>query len=443
MEKTPERKIQFTYSIILIILIPILIFANFFWQTFTQRKIFNAELRQKTETTRNILTGALGSAETDSKIIQEKIDQIAKTDGHLKEITVLKPAKSGFLAVASNRPEGIGVALESSQNTNVWVNQKSDFAFITDTAQTPTQRLGQTTSVLKDSAGKKWGLLVLKIDLSDIWRQTESNSKQTLAILIVITLLILLLLINHFRFVEYAISYRRLKEVDESKDEFISVASHELKTPLAAIRGYLEMMLEGLTGKIDLVARDHLAKILSNTQRLDILVSELLDVSRLDQERMPFDLQPVDAAKIVGQIIKEVGEEAAKKKLKITQEKPPQVLPQVFADPDRLHQAIHNLTTNAIKYTNRGSITFKYQMADKKLKITVKDTGIGMSEADSRRLFEKFYRIKNEKTADIPGTGLGLWIAKEIAKRMNGEITFTSKENVGSEFSLILPIIKE
>jgi signal transduction histidine kinase len=237
--------------------------------------------------------------------------------------------------------------------------------------------------------------------------------------------------------------YDKLKEVDEMKDEFISIASHELKTPMATIKGYINMMLEGLTGKIDPVARDHLIKVNDNVERLDILVSELLDVSRLEQERMQFDLQQVSLPKITEKVINNMMPYAKRKNLELIEEKFAQNLPNVFIDPDRFEQVLTNLISNAIKYTSKGSVKVVYSLTDDYLLASVKDTGIGMSIKDMERLFEKFYRIKNEKTAEIPGTGLGLWLSKSIAEKMNCQLEVKSELGKGSDFTIKIPLVKE
>jgi signal transduction histidine kinase len=226
------------------------------------------------------------------------------------------------------------------------------------------------------------------------------------------------------------------------KDDFISIASHELKTPMAAIKGYISMMLEGIAGQMDQKAKDHLQKISSNVQRLDILVSELLDVSRLEQGRMQFDMQPYDISSITKEVFSSFKDQADSKKIQLIEQKL-ETMPQVFIDPDRTRQVLDNLIGNAIKYTLKGSVTVSYKIEENNLQTIVKDTGVGMSPEDRKQLFTKFYRIKTEKTADIPGTGLGLWIAREIVKKQNGEIYVDSMENVGSQFTVTLPYIKE
>ncbi len=435
---------QFLYSLLLIILIPVFIIANTLWQIRVSQENMTYELHRKAVLAESILGSSLAPNISDTRSLQSQIDQMSKDNEELKEVTVLTQTEDGFLAVASSNSDILGVKFSSEDFITSWT-QDSPVAMLTsDATKTPPERMWSMTSPLKDSVtGKKVALVNMKVTLSDIDALTRKNLNLSLIFLIITIFLVLLLLVNHFRFFEYAVLFKRLKEVDKMKDDFISIASHELKTPMAAIKGYLSMMFEGIAGKMDTKAKEHLQKIDSNVQRLDNLVSELLDVSRLQQGRMQFDLQPYDISKVVDQTINIFRDPAQSKGLKLDHLKPPEPLAQVYIDPDRLRQVFDNLVGNAIKYTLKGGVTISYKIEGGNLQTIIKDTGIGMSPEDRKQLFEKFYRIKNEKTADIPGTGLGLWIAREIVRKMNGEIYVDSMENVGSQFTITIPFIKE
>lgn len=331
----------------------------------------------------------------------------------------------------------------SADYVTAWTQDNPTAMLVNDTTQTPNVRVWSVTNPLLDSQNNKLALVNMKVSLADIDALTKKNLNLSLIFLVITIFFVLLLLVNHFRFFEYSILFKRLKEVDKMKDDFISIASHELKTPMAAIKGYISMMLEGIAGKMDDKAKNHLLKIDNNVQRLDTLVSETLDVSRLEQGRMQFDMQPINIADVIEKTITAYEDQAKEKGLIVKEEKPKEPLPQIFADPDRLQQVTDNLIGNAIKYTLKGGVTIYYKVEAGNLYAYVKDTGIGMSAVDRKELFNKFYRIKNEKTADIPGTGLGLWIAREIMRKMDGDILVDSMENVGTQFTISLPFIKE
>lgn len=445
MSKTGDfwkNNAQFLYSLLLIIMIPVLIIGNTLWQLRASQENMTYELHRKALLAENILSSTFTESLSNTRILQTKIDQITKENEEVKEITVLKQASDGFVVIASSNSQSLGVKFSSTDYVTAWTQDNPTAMLVNDTTKTPNERMWSITSPLKDAVGQKSALVNMKVSLANIDALTRKNLNFSLIFLIGTIFLVLLLLVNHFRFFEYSILFRRLKEVDKMKDDFISMASHELKTPMAAIKGYISMMMEGIAGKMDQKAKDHLIKIDNNVKRLDSLVTELLDVSRLEQGRMQFDMQPIDVSANVGKTITSYKDMATEKKLYLKEEKPAK-LPQIFADSDRLQQVFDNIIGNAIKYSLKGGVTIIYKEEDKNLLVIVKDTGIGMSAADRKELFNQFYRIKNEKTAEISGTGLGLWISREIVRKMGGDIFVDSMENAGSQFTISLPIIKE
>lgn len=438
-----KENFQFIYSLVLIIFIPVAIVANTLWEIHNTQKNMDAELQRKATLAEEVFAGSVADSLGNDAAIQTKIDQITKTSTEFKEITVLEPQQDGFLVVASSDPKNLGLIYKSLQNTIAWVEDKSIATLASDTGTTPQERFWVVITPLKDTAGQAKAIVDMRVSLQDIDALTRKALSQSLIILVITVFFVLLLLVNHFRFFEYAVLFRRLKEVDKMKDDFISIASHELKTPMAAIKGYLSMILEGVVGKVDPKTKEHVEKAFANVKRLDVLVNELLDVSRLEQGRTQFDMQPIDAATVIGQVVDELQVKADEKKLKIIYQPLPEPRAKIFVDSDHLAQILDNIIGNAIKYTFKGSIQIFHQVDQENLKTMIKDTGVGMSPEDRKHLFEKFYRIKNEKTMDIPGTGLGLWITRELVHRMNGEIYVDSMENVGSQFTIVFPIIKE
>ncbi len=436
-----KENFQFIYSLVLIIFIPVAIVGNTLWEIHNTQKNMDAELQRKATLAEEVFAGAVADSLGNDAALQTKIDEITKTSTEFKEITVLEPQEDGFLVVASSESKNLGLIYKSLQNTIAWVEDKSIASLASDTGMQ--ERYWVVITPLKDPNGEAKALVDMRVSLKDIDALTRKTLSQSLIILVITVFFVLLLLVNHFRFFEYAVLFRRLKEVDKMKDDFISIASHELKTPMAAIKGYLSMILEGVVGKIDQKTKEHVEKAFANVKRLDVLVNELLDVSRLEQGRVQFDMQPVDAAKVISQVADELQVKAEEKKLKISYQPLPEPRAKIFVDPDRLAQILDNIIGNAIKYTFKGGIQIFHQVDQEHLKTMIKDTGVGMSPEDRKRLFEKFYRIQNEKTMDIPGTGLGLWITRELVHRMNGEIYVDSMENVGSQFTIVFPIIRE
>jgi len=233
-----------------------------------------------------------------------------------------------------------------------------------------------------------------------------------------------------------------LSELDKMKDEFISMASHELNTPLAAIEGYLSMILDEGMGKIDKQSRTYLSRAYASSKRLAELILDLLNVSRIEQGRLKMKYAQASLTEMIDSVIHELQIKADAKKiyLKINIDKK---LPKIWCDPDRIREVIVNLTGNAIKFTDKGGVTLKASQPDAKtLRVQVIDTGRGIAKADQNKLFQKFSQVKRE-VDEHQGTGLGLYISKNFVELHNGKISVESDEGKGATFTFDLPIISE
>ncbi|MBI3495137.1 HAMP domain-containing histidine kinase, partial [Candidatus Berkelbacteria bacterium] len=240
-----------------------------------------------------------------------------------------------------------------------------------------------------------------------------------------------------------AIEKARFFEEDQVKSEFVSIASHELLTPTAAIEGYLSMILDEHLAQVDEKARQYLTRVYGSARRLSTLVKDLLNVSRIEAGRIVLDRKPIDLVRIIQGVIDDLKFNAQKNDVTLQFAKPPQPIPAVFADPEKTSQIIINLVSNAIKYNKpKGRVALSLRTDGQFVMVSIADTGHGIPEPEQKHLFEKFYRASNASTSVISGTGLGLFIVKQIIALMDGEIHFTSKEEQGSTFWITLPIAK-
>ena len=274
--------------------------------------------------------------------------------------------------------------------------------------------------------------------------QTLSAADQNLArsiqsgiiALVVILALLLFLFFRHARIIDYTELYRKLQEVDHLKDDFISMASHELRTPLTAIRGYAELARGDLPPDKRVQA---LQRIDISAKALDALIADMLDVTRIEQGRMSFEEQDLDPTSLLEETITFMEPLARDKKLELGKTLANSAL--VHVDPTRFKQIATNLIGNAIKYTDKGSVSVETKIIKDKWILRVSDTGFGMSAETREHLFEKFYRASNKETRAKTGTGLGLWITKQLIERMHGEISVESIEGVGSHFVVTFPLV--
>ncbi|MBI2591366.1 MAG: sensor histidine kinase [Candidatus Brennerbacteria bacterium] len=230
-----------------------------------------------------------------------------------------------------------------------------------------------------------------------------------------------------------------LKRLEELKEEFVFIAAHELRTPVSAIKGYLSMVLDGTVGPVSQGARKFIEEVLVANQRLIQLVNDLLQVARSDAGRLTIDVVSLDIREQVKTVVSELTPLSNEKNIKIIYQSAD--VPGVMADSVRLKEVLVNLIGNAIKYTiGSGEIAISHEVKAQNLITHIKDSGIGISTEAQKKLFEKFYRVQTEKTRDITGTGLGLFIVKQIIEKMNGKIWVESEEGKGSTFSFSLPI---
>jgi|GEM_PF-1579782 len=240
---------------------------------------------------------------------------------------------------------------------------------------------------------------------------------------------------------ERAIFLQDLTPLDELRKrhaEFLSAASHEMKAPLAAIRAYTELLLDG-EATDESTREEFISTIETQAQRLQRLVENLLNIARIEAGIMKVHKQAISVNEILQEAGRLMTAAASEKNITLTLDLSPLYLP-INADRDLMLQAVINLISNAIKYTpNNGKVTVKSHLRDEMIVIEVEDTGVGMSPSDAQRVFEKFYRVEAHKHM-APGTGLGLSLTKHIVEDVHGgTISLRSELNVGSVFSIALP----
>jgi PAS domain S-box-containing protein len=237
----------------------------------------------------------------------------------------------------------------------------------------------------------------------------------------------------------------REKNIEKVKTEFVSLAAHQLRTPLAGIKWTLETVLEEKDeANLPEEIVDFIKKAAEANERMVSLVNELLNVTRIEEGRYVYDPKNVNMKKVVEASLKEHKEEIERKGIKFSLSQPEKDISFVKADEEKLTVVVQNFLDNALKYTKEGEISLKLEelKEEKKIKVSVSDTGVGIPEEEKIKIFNKFVRGENVQRMDTEGSGLGLFISKNIIEAHKGEIGFDSKEGGGSTFFFTLPIIE-
>lgn len=230
------------------------------------------------------------------------------------------------------------------------------------------------------------------------------------------------------------------KELEEQKAEFVAVSSHELRTPLTIIEGYLFYMLNGKELKYDTSTRTYIEKAHKSCLDLQRLITDLLEVSRVEQNRFKLSIEEIDIVEVAKEIIADFSDKAKDNNLKLILEIKQRGKINCLVDRGRLKEVLVNLIGNALKFTEQGHVKLIVEKDKNNVKFTVEDTGLGIPTEDQKLIFNKFYRIEGWRTRKTGGTGLGLYISRSIIEKLKGKIWVESKLGKGSRFIFTFPL---
>lgn len=246
-----------------------------------------------------------------------------------------------------------------------------------------------------------------------------------------------------FSWVKVLNDVTREKQIDEMKSDFISIAAHQLRTPLSGLKWFFKIMLEGDAGEINEKQEDLLEKAYARNNEVIEIVNNLLDVSEIEEGRVPYEFVESSLTKLIEDIVRTARIDAERKGITVAFQKPTEELPKVSLDKQKMRMALQNLIHNAVKYSPENTtVQLTATMKNNRYYLTVADQGIGIPQAVQAKIFSKFFRAKNAKEKETTGSGLGLYIVKNIIQKHRGQIWFNSVEDQGTTFFISLPVDK-
>jgi len=235
-------------------------------------------------------------------------------------------------------------------------------------------------------------------------------------------------------------AYRSLQEIDERKSEFVSIAAHQLRTPLSAIRWGLQMLLDGEVDQLTHEQTVVIQQAQTSIVKMVGLVNDLLSADHLEYDKVKYNFQPIHLGRLIVEIVDELLPMAQERGITINIDTI-NTIPSVHGDAPRLKEAMLNILSNAIKYSfSSGIVTISLRTTDRTAEVSVTDFGIGIPKDYHDRLFKKFTRADNARRVDADGSGLGMFIAKKVVEAHGGTLTFTSIEGQKTTFTLALPL---
>ena len=236
----------------------------------------------------------------------------------------------------------------------------------------------------------------------------------------------------------------REKAIEKLKTEFVSLSAHQLRTPLSAIKWTLRMILDGDLGEITEEQKEYLEKTYLSNERMINLINDLLNVARIEEGKYVFKPQPVDISEVVQFAINSYQDQIKRKEINLEFRKPKTRLPKIEVDIEKIRLAVQNLLDNAVSYTpEKGKVTVSLRGDKGQIEFSIQDTGIGIPKDQQGRVFGKFFRTQEAVRMKTRGTGLGLYIAKNIIEAHGGKVWFESEESKGSTFYFTLPAFKK
>lgn len=423
------------YPLFVVLAIPVLLAINTIWNLKSFNRDANFIVRHNAVSVAETAKPGITESMNNVDLLQKRLTDVANSSDDIVSSAIIQKDGQSYQVLASSngesKPENLsditlnGFALSTNQS---YAGLKYD-PFLQKNVWRVSVPLQENSQIY---------VLALNLSTDSVDQILSRTSKDSLVLLVTTLVIAIALLINHIIFYKRSLRAQQLEELGKLKDEFISMASHELRAPVTGLVGYLELLKDKLGGNLTSEMQEDFSTLGMLTENLQKLINDLLEVSRIEQGRIKITKKETNVNELLENAVKEYTPMANQKglQLNLTAE----TLPKIVTDGERASQVLTNLISNAIKYTIQGKIEINAKQDAKFIKITVKDTGIGIPATEMEKLFTKFMRVKDEKTKDVRGTGLGLWITKQMVETLGGKIEVQSIYGTGTTFTFALPI---
>lgn len=364
--------------------------------------------------------------------LQSEIVKIATLNPDIVAFKISQKTTDGFIPIASLYDEEIGKVEEESQIYNYAFTRPDESVVDVITDSSDRFLRGVRLVELNDSS-----YVILTVTSRASVDALFNARKQTAYITLgLIYMFVLAIAFWHVRLTDYRYLYKKARKSIETKDLFTNMITHELRAPLTAIKGYASMIEESSESKPE--EGKYAVRIRESSERLLGIVNDLLDVARMQSGKLKIEKTEASISEVVVSVCEELTPSALEKEIILsysgTEEEH-----NAQTDSKRLHQAITNLVSNAIKYTKQGSIELAVEEKAVNIELRVKDTGMGISAKDQKQLFAPFFRVENDDVSQITGTGLGMWITRQLIELMGATVGVESIKGVGTHIVVTIP----
>lgn len=428
---------QLLVTLILLVVIPV----SFVWSgiQFLDVSKQNQDTLEKSRIglMHDLFVSVMVASEFNIDIIAAEMINISGTNPDITKFIIAKETEEGIVRIASLDTAHIGTVEENTELYD-FSRVRSDETlifpfFLGDT------RYWQAFRSFKTPENETY-FLMTEFSFAGTDALFESRELSAYVWLAVLLLVIAFLLYRQVRLIDYSYMYKEAKKAIETKDLFTNMIAHELRAPLTAMRGYASLIYE--KKGVDEKTREQAGRINESSERLILIVNDLLDVARIQSGKLSVTKSIVNVSTVVRTVIDTIAASANEKNIQLVGVGTDDAH-MVVGDEKRLVQAITNLVSNAIKYTEKGTIELSLTDRRDRVELRVKDTGMGISAEDQQKLFAPFFRVESQSVSQITGTGLGMWITKQLIELMGASIGVESIKGVGTHIVVTLPKVKK